>query len=225
MVRPSNLRKMFQENEEEYRFKNMVEKFGNAQTLYNYQRLRAIYANRKEPNYVNAMRQSRPILYERLQKLVARLPEEIFNNGRNIYLSVSANSSPKELFNAMNKVKRLRVKPTEPLQPVIKDPLNTLKYTQTYMAQELGKSRNRKNYANKALLFMGQTNFARAVVRAKVILAKRVKQRYARLSEENKKFVNISRLNKSSNPEQLLKALERMSKFNMTNNNASWRFT
>jgi len=213
MVRPGNLRKMSQENE----FKNMVEKFGNAETLYNYQRLRAIYTNRKEPNYVNAMRQSRPILYERLQKLVARLPEEIFSNGRNIFLSVSANSSPKELFNAMNKVKRLRVKPT---QPVIKDPLNTLKYTQTYMAQELGKSRNRKNYANKALLFMGQTNFAKAAVRAKAMLAKRVKQRYDRLSEENKKFVNITRLNKSANPEQHLKALERMSKFNTNTNNA-----
>ena len=92
------------------------------------------------------------------------------------------------------------------------------------MAQELGKSRNRKNYANKQLLFMGQTNYARAVVRAKVILAKRVKQRYSRLSEANKRLVNISGLGKSSNPEQLLKALERMAKFNTNNNNASWRF-
>jgi len=215
---------MFEEENENMaarRFQNMVEKFGNANTLYNYQKLRAIYTNRKEPNYVEAMRQSRPILYKRLEKLVARLPEEIFKNGRNILFSVSANSSPKELFNAMNKVNRLKMPPKE--RPVVKEPLNKLKYTQTYMAQELGKSRNRKNYANKQLLFMGQTNYARAVVRAKVILAKRVKQRYNRLSEANKNLVNISGLGKSSNSEKLLKALERMAAFN-TNNNASWRF-
>lgn len=227
MVRPGNLRKMFEEENENAaarRFPNMVEKFGNAKTLYDYQRLRAIYTNRKEPNYVEAMRQSRPILYKRLENKVARLPTALFNKGVNVFLSVSANSSPKELFNAMNRVNRLKMPPKVIERPVVKEPLNKLKYTQTYMAQELGKSRNRKNYANKQLLFMGQTNYARAVVRAKVILAKRVKQRYSRLSEANKRLVNISGLGKSSNPEQLLKALERMAKFNTNNNNASWRF-
>lgn len=205
---------------QERRFQNMVAKFGNAKTLFDYQKLRAIYTDRKESNYVEAMRQSRPILYQRLENRVARLPDELFNRGANVLYTVTKNSSPKELFNAINKVSKMRVKP---IVPVTKVPLNKVKYNQSYMAQELGKSRNRKNYAGKVALFSDQADYARAVVRAKVLLAKRVKERYERLSEANKKFVNISGINKSSSPQQLLRALERMALFNNTNN-GSWRF-
>lgn len=212
MVRPGNLRKMFQEDNENdaaERFPKMVEKFGNAKTLYDYQKLRATYTNRKEPNYVEAMLQSRPILYRRLENKVSRLPEELFNDGVDVFMSVYPTSSPKELFNAMDRVEQLKTTPST----TAKD-LKKLKYTQSYMAKELGKSRNRKNYEKKRLLFMGQTKYASAVFNSKVILAKRVKERYNRLSEAKKNLVNISGLGKSSSPEQLLKALERMASLN-----------
>jgi hypothetical protein len=225
MVRPGNLRKVFEEENENTaarRFPNMVKNFGTAKNLFDFQKKRAIYANRKVSNYVNAMRNARPMLYKRLENKVAGLPTNISARGKNILSSVTANSSPKELFNAMKAVNALR--PTR-VVPVTREPLNKLKYTQTYMAEELGKSRNRKNYANKVFLFSNQDDYARAVIRAKVILAKRVKMRYDTLSEVNKRLVNISGLNKSSNPERLLRALERMATFNRApNTNMSWRF-
>lgn len=221
MVRPSDMRRVFKETDDD-RFPNMVKNFGTAKNLFDFQKKRAIYANRKVSNYVNAMRNARPMLYKRLENKVAGLPSSISVRGKRILSSVTANSSPKELFNAMKEVNALR-----PLRavPDTREPVNKVKYTQTYMAEELGKSRNRKNYANKVFLFSNQDDYARAVVRAKVILAKRVKMRYDSLSEVNKKLMNISGLNKSSNPERLLRALERMASFNRTpNTNMSWRF-
>lgn len=224
MVRPSDMRRMFKEADDD-RFPNMVKNFGTAKNLFDFQKKRAIYANRKVSNYVNAMRNSRPMLYKRLENKVAGLPTNISARGKNILSLVTANSSPKELFNAMKAVNALRQRQPPEIVPVNREPLNKVKYTQTYMAEELGKSRNRKNYANKVFLFSNQDDYARAVVRAKVILAKRVKMRYDSLSETNKRLMNISGLNKSSNPDRLLRALERMATFNRTpNTNMSWRF-
>lgn len=239
MVRPGDLRKMFKEMDEDVakenklRFPKMVKSFGNAKNLFEFQKLKAKYADEKVPNYLMAIRDSKPTLYKRLQNKVNALPYQIMADGKNILSSVKKNSSPKEFFDAMKKVNALnanyKAKRGKNRGSVFAtknyEAIGNVRFTQKFMAEELAKSRNLSNYGAKAMLFSTQRNYAKAVLDAKVMLANRVKKKYNALTNEQKKQMNISDINKTSSPEKLMRTIENFQKFKpVVRTNESWRF-
>lgn len=217
MTKPSDLRKMLTERDV------MVRSFGKAKNLFEFQKLKAKYADEKVPNYLMAIRDSKPTLYKRLQNKVNALPYQIMADGKNILSSVKKNSSPKEFFDAMKKVNALNANYKAKRKNY--KTIGKMRFTQKFMARELAKSRNLSNYGAKAVLFSTSGNFSRAVLDAKVMLANRVKKKYNALTNEQKKQMNISDINKTSSPEKLMRTIENFQKFKpVVRTNESWRF-
>ena len=224
MVRPGDLRKMFTEmDDEEPRVAVMAKNLGSATNLYAFQKKLANYKDKKIPNYLIAVKNARPMLYERVLNKARTLPNRILASGKQISNSVSQNSSPKELFNAMKKLNGLKSAHEKtktlasPFATKNVTPIENVKFTQNQMAEDLAKSRNWTNYSKKALLYQGQANYSKAVVDAKAVLSNRVKKRYEELTkkqqEQTQKYANVAGMNKSSSPENLLNALAEMRRF------------
>ena len=224
MVRPGDLRKMFTEmDDEEPRVAVMAKNLGSATNLYAFQKKLANYKDKKIPNYLTAVKNARPMLYERVLNKARTLPNRILASGKQISNSVSQNSSPKELFNAMKKLNGLKSAHEKtktlasPFATKNVTPIGNVKFTQNQMAEDLAKSRNWTNYSKKALLYQGQANYSKAVVDAKAVLSNRVKKRYEELTkkqqEQTQKYANVAGMNKSSSPENLLNALAEMRRF------------
>jgi uncharacterized Fe-S radical SAM superfamily protein PflX len=224
MVRPGDLRKMFTEmDDEEPRVAVMAKNLGSATNLYAFQKKLANYKDKKIPNYLIAVKNARPMLYERVLNKARTLPNRILASGKQISNSVSQNSSPKELFNAMKKLNGLKSAHEKtktlasPFATKNVTPIGNVKFTQNQMAEDLAKSRNWTNYSKKALLYQGQANYSKAVVDAKAVLSNRVKKRYEELTkkqqEQTQKYANVAGMNKSSSPENLLNALAEMRRF------------
>ena len=236
MVRPGDLRKMFTEvNDEEPRLDVMAKNLGSATNLYTFQKKLANYKDKKIPNYLTAVKNARPMLYERVLNKARALPNRILVSGKQISNAVSKNSSPKELFNAMKKLNTLKSTHNKtktlasPFATKNVSPIGNVKFTQNQMAEDLAKSRNWTNYSKKALLYQDQANYSKAVVNAKAVLSNRVKKRYGELTkkqqEETQKYVNVAAMNKSSSPANLLNALEEMRRFKRPFMRWTWKQT
>ena len=196
------------------RYDSMVRDLGSAKTLYSYQQKLAEYKNNKIPNYVGMVRNSRALLYNRVLRSSQNVPEKSTAFAKQLANGVNAESSPRRLFEALRKLNTLKTSPRVS--------------TKMSMVEDLAKSRNFSNYGKKTLKYQGQKNYAKAAVKAKALVAERVRARYAQLSkpqrEEVNKYVDIgAATNKASSPAVMFNALNEMRRFRDPSNQ-SWRF-
>jgi hypothetical protein len=190
-----------------------AKKLANAKNLYEYQMKLAMYKNNKVPNYVAMVRNSRTLLYNRVLRSSQNVPEKSKVFATQIANGVNAESSPRRLFEALQKLNRLKKAP---------------KATTATMVEDLAKSRNFSNYGKKMLKYQGQKTYAQALVKAKALVADRVRARYEELTKaqrgEVNKYVDIgAATNKASSPAVMFNALDEMRRFRDPANQ-SWRF-
>ena len=190
-----------------------AKKLADAKNLYEYQMKLARYKDNKIPNYMAMVRNSRALLYNRVLRSSQNVPEKskVFATG--IANRVNAESSPRRLFEALQKLNMLKKSPSK---------------TTTSMVEDLAKSRNFSNYGKKMLKYQGQKNYAQALVKAKALVSERVRARYAQLTkaqrDEVNKYVDINAAtNKASSPAVMFNALDEMRRFRDPMNH-SWRF-
>jgi hypothetical protein len=186
----------------------------NSKTLYDYQMKLAGYKNRKVPDYVAMVRNSRNLLYARVLRAYENADVNSKQFAMQIAAGVNAESSPRRLFEALRKLNTLKA-PTK----------STAKTT---MVEDLAKSKNFSNYGKKMMKYKGMKNYAKALVEAKALVAERVRGRYAQLKKaqrsEVNKYVDIdAATNKGSSPAVMFNALEEMRRFRDPANQ-SWRF-
>jgi len=192
-----------------------VRKLADAKNLYQYQMKLAKYRDKKIPNYMAMVRNSRTLLYNRVVRSSENVPETSKVFAESVVTGVNAESSPRLLFEALQKLNALKRSPRATS-------------TKTTMVDDLAKSRNFSNYGKKMLKYQGQKKYARALVEAKARVAERVRNRYAQLTKaqrgEVNKYVNIgAATNKASSPAVMFNALDEMRRFRDPMNQ-SWRF-
>jgi len=181
----------------------------NSNSFYNYQMKLARYKNKKvkPEKYISLVKNTRALLYARVLRAYERAFAESKETAMNAIKTVNAESSPKRLFEALKK-------------------LNTVKpVPKMTMAADLANSRTFSNFGKKMLKYTGEKGYAEGVVKAKALLAERVRNSYEKLSEsqknEVKKYVNTrAAMNKTSNPAIMFNALDEMNRY-LT---GSWRF-
>lgn len=210
------------------RYDLMVQDLISANTLYNYQQKLAKYKNKREPNYVRAVRDTRPVIFMRVLRAYNNVPNSKLTEGVKILENVNQDSSPRELFEALKKMRALMTKPTKGLSILENtEPVPKLTFTQKAMVKDLVRTRNYDPmlYRKKMLLYQNQKDYAKALIEAKGILANRVREKYETLPNAYKKMVrnsidiNAGR-NKNSNINTILKTLRYVYQLPF-----EWRFT
>lgn len=210
------------------RFNVMVQDLISANTLYNYQQKLAKYKNKREPNYIRAVRESRPAIFMRVLRAYNNVPNSKLTEGVKILENVNQDSSPRELFEALKKMRALNTGPGQGLSILQNgEAVPKLTFTQKAMVKDLVRTRNYDPvlYKKKMLLYQNQKNYAKALIEAKGILANRVREKYETLPNAYKKMVrnsidiNAGR-NKNSNINTILKALRYVYQLPL-----EWRFT
>jgi hypothetical protein len=191
-----------------------AKKLAKAKNLYEYQMKLASYKNNKVPNYTSMVRNSRALLYNRVLRSSQNVNEKSKVFATQIANGVNAESSPRRLFEALQKLNRLKTAP----KTLAKDT----------MVEDLAKSRTFSNYGKKMLKYQGQKNYAQALVKAKALVAERVRARYMQLTKAQRnevdEYVDIrAATNKASSPAVMFNALEEMRRFRDPMNQ-SWRF-
>jgi hypothetical protein len=215
------------------RYNRMIRNLSNSKTLYNFQQKLATYKNNKEPNYVRAVLNTRPLLFARVLRAYTQLPEKMKQFGIDIVRDVNQNSSPRLLFDALKKLEALntmarRGSPALSMLTKPSEPINAPKYTMEEMVNDLSKSNNFSSYGKKMVLYQNQKNYSKALVKAKAKVADRVRTLYEQLSENQQKKVNAfvdvnAAKNKNANPVLMFNALREMRRFRSPRNQ-SWRF-
>ena len=181
-------------------------------TLYDYQMKLASYRNNKVPNYVAMVRNSRALLYARVLRAYENTPDESKQFAMQIARGVNAENSPRKLFEALKKLQTLK----------------SVKKDAATMVEDLARSRTFSNYGKKVLKYKDKKNYSKAVVKAKALLAERVRGRYNALTKKQRQqvneYVNINAAtNKGSSPVVMFNALDEMRRFRDPSNQ-SWRF-
>jgi len=80
----------------------------NSKTLYDYQMKLAGYKNRKVPDYVAMVRNSRNLLYARVLRAYENADVNSKQFAMQIAAGVNAESSPRRLFEALRKLNTLK---------------------------------------------------------------------------------------------------------------------
>jgi hypothetical protein len=214
-------------------YNRMVQDLGNAANLYNFQQKLAMYKNKREPNYVRAVLNARPMLYMRVLRAYNSIPEGMMQYGAKILSNVNQESSPRLLFDAMKKLRALNkmVRRTAGISILTKpnEPVGQKKYTMKQMVDDLSKSKNLSSYGKKVILYQNQNNYAKAVVKAKALVAERVRDNYANLTkggkETIKSMVDINAAkNKNASPALMFTALNAMRRLRTSGAKEAWRF-
>lgn len=216
------------------RYNRMVQDLGNSANLYNFQQKLAMYKNKREPNYVRAVLNARPMLYMRVLRAYNNVPEGVMEYAAKILGNVNQESSPRVLFDAMKKMRALnkmvRRTPGISMLTKSKEPLVQMKYTMKQMVEDLSKSKDLSSYGKKLILYQNQNNYAKAVVKAKALVAERVRERYENLTKGGKQVIknmvdiNAAK-NKNASPALMFTALNEMRKLRIGSEKQAWRFT
>jgi hypothetical protein len=214
-------------------YNRMVQDLGNAANLYNFQQKLAMYKNKREPNYVRAVLNARPMLYMRVLRAYNGVPEGMMQYASKILDDVNQESSPRLLFDAMKKLRALNkmVRRTPGISMLTKpsEPVGQKKYTMQQMVDDLSKSKNLSSYGKKVILYQNQKNYAKAVVKAKALVAERVRANYTNLTDGAKKAIRgvvdiKAAKNKNASPALMFTALNAMRKLRAGVDKSAWRF-